>query len=227
MTKKRVLIIEDDPDSRAMLEEILTVDGFTVDAAATGIDGESFLDVSSYDLLILDWELPDTSGVDLLKRFRQKGVGAPSLMLTARSHIDDKEKGFEHGADDYLTKPFNVRELRARINALLRRGHYVEDVLAFKNVMLNIKTHEVFVDDERVTLLPKEYALLEALLRNRNQIFTLDSLINTLWDASENATYDAVRTCMTRLRKKIDRKERQSIITTVVGVGYKIEDREG
>ncbi len=210
-----------------MLEEILTVDGFTVDAAATGIDGESFLDVSSYDLLILDWELPDTSGVDLLKRFRQKGVGAPILMLTARSHIDDKEKGFEHGADDYLTKPFNVRELRARINALLRRGHYVEDVLAFKNVMLNIKTHEVFVDDERVTLLPKEYALLEALLRNRNQIFTLDSLINTLWDASENATYDAVRTCMTRLRKKIDRKERQSIITTVVGVGYKIEDRDG
>ena len=225
MTNKRVLIIEDDPDSRAMLEEILTIDGFTVDAAANGTDGESFLDVSSYDLLILDWELPDTSGVDLLKRFRQKGVGAPILMLTARSHIEDKEKGFEYGADDYLTKPFNVRELRARLAALLRRGHYVEDVLEFKNVRLDVKTHEVFVDNERVTLLPKEYALLETLMRNRNQIFTLDSLINTLWDASENATYDAVRTCMTRLRKKIDRKDEQSIITTVVGVGYKIDDR--
>lgn len=226
MSTKKVLIIEDDPDVLATLVEILTLEDFSIDSADNGADGAAFLDVSSYDLIIVDWGLPDTTGIELLKKFRTKGVETPVLMLTARNQIEDKEEGLYSGADDYLTKPFSVRELRARVTALMRRsGSYVDAVLQFRNLTMNVKTREVTVDGHSVTLLPKEFALLETLLRNKNKVYTLDDLVSKLWDSSDNASYDAVRQTMRRLRKKIDVDENNSLITTIVGVGYKIEEQ--
>lgn len=225
MSRKKVLIIEDDPDVLATLVEIMTLEDFGIDSADNGADGEAFLDIGSYDLLIVDWGLPDTTGIELLKKFRSKGVDTPVLMLTARNQIEDKEEGLYSGADDYLTKPFSIRELRARVTALMRRsGSYIDAELKFRNLTMNVKTREVTVDGNSITLLPKEFALLETLLRNRNKVYTLDDLVSKLWDSSESASYDAVRQTMRRLRKKIDVDEKDSIITTIVGVGYKVEE---
>ena len=225
MTGKKALVIEDDPDVLATLEDILVLEEFVVDSSVTGAEGLAFLDVSIYDIIVVDWGLPDTTGIELLKTIRAGGVETPVLMLTARGQEEDKETGLLSGADDYLTKPFGVREFRARVVALLRRsGSYVDASLKYRHLSINLKSREVLVANQSVTLLPKEFSLLSTLLKNRNKVFTLDDLVNKLWDVGDNASYDAVRQCVARLRKKIDLSGEPSIITTIVGVGYKVEE---
>ncbi|MEZ4488429.1 MAG: response regulator transcription factor [Cyanobacteriota/Melainabacteria group bacterium] len=224
MTEKRALIIEDDPDVAATLVDILGLDGFTVDSTESGSEGKAYADVGYYDLIVLDWGLPDTTGIEVLKHFREKNIDTPILMLTARSQDEDKESGLLGGADDYLTKPFSIKELRARIVALMRRrGSYAGFSLQFRHCKVDLKSREVTVDGKSVSLLPKEFSLLTMFLQNQNRVFSLDDLVNRLWDGEEGASYDAVRQCVKRLRKKVDIDGSPSIITTIVGVGYKIE----
>lgn len=177
-----------------------------------------------YELIILDWELPGMSGPEILKEFRNAGKTTPVLMLTGKSTIDDKEAGFGAGADDYLTKPFNMKELSIRLRALLRRpGSMTANVIKIANLELDQANFRLTKDGEEVKLLPKEFALIEFLMRHPNQVFSTDALLNRVWESESDSTGSALTTCIKRLRKKLDDEGQPSIITTVHGVGYKLD----
>jgi len=177
-----------------------------------------------YELVILDWELPGMHGPQILKEFRDAGKTTPVLMLTGKGTIDDKEVGFGAGADDYLTKPFNMKELSIRLRALLRRpGGMTASIITIANLELDQANFKLLKDGEEVKLLPKEFALMEFLMRHPNQVFSQDALLNRVWESDSDSTGSALTTCIKRLRKKLDEEGKPSIITTVHGVGYKLE----
>ncbi len=220
----KVLIVEDDVALGKMVRDWLLMEHHKVEIVTDGADAKEMLKVYDYDIVILDWELPHVSGIEILKEFRSRGKSTPVLVLTGRSAIDDKETGFDAGADDYLTKPFHGKELTARLRALLRRPEgYVGDLLTFGNLTLDHANYEVKKDGEEIRLLPKEFALLEFLMRNPNRVFAAEALLNRVWVAESEATVDALTTCIKRLRKKIDVAGQESIIRTIHGVGYKLE----
>ncbi len=220
----KVLIVEDDVALGKMVRDWLLMEHHKVEIVTDGADAKEMLKVYDYDIVILDWELPHVSGIEILKEFRSRGKSTPVLVLTGRSAIDDKETGFDAGADDYLTKPFHGKELTARLRALLRRPEgYVGDLLKFGNLTLDHANYVVTKDGEEIRLLPKEFALLEFLMRNPNRVFAAEALLNRVWIAESEATVDALTTCIKRLRKKIDVAGQDSIIRTIHGVGYKLE----
>jgi DNA-binding response OmpR family regulator len=220
----KVLIVEDDTATSSEIAEVLTLDNHTIENTDNGTIALGLLEISRFDLIILDWSLHGQSGLEVLEQFRKAGGATPILMLTGRNQITDKEQGFDAGADDYLTKPFHIKELRARVKALLRRGRELtDDRIEFRHIVLDIPAQRVFIDEQEVQLMAREFALLALLLKNRERIFSLDALISSVWASDEDVTHDAVRQCVTRIRKKIDRQGEPSIITTLAGQGYKIE----
>jgi DNA-binding response OmpR family regulator len=220
----KVLVIEDDVALAKMISDWLSIEHHKTELVHDGADAADRLKVYDYDLIVLDWELPGVKGVDLLKEFRARGGLTPVLMLTGRGTIDDKEKGFDCGADDYLTKPFHAKELTARLRALLRRPEgYLGETLKVGDISLEHANFRVTRGDEEIRLLPKEFALLEFLMRNQNRVFAAEALLNRVWATESEATVDALTTCIKRLRKKIDVEGKPSIIRTVHGVGYKLE----
>lgn len=220
----KLLLVEDDADFLDRLEEYLKTERYTVDSATTGTDGLEKLTFYQYDLVVLDWNLPGISGVDLLKQFRDMGGVTPVLMLTGRDQIADKTIGLDSGADDYLTKPFSLLELSARIRALLRRPQNVQkNTLSAGALELDTISREVFVSGKKIELLPLEYGVLEFLLRHPNQVFSHSQLVERVWKSESNATAEAVRTLITALRKKISVNDKGSIIKTVHGLGYKLD----
>lgn len=220
----KLLLVEDDADFLDRLEEYLKTERYTVDSATTGTDGLEKLRFYQYDLVVLDWNLPGISGVDLLKQFRDMGGVTPVLMLTGRDQIADKTIGLDSGADDYLTKPFSLLELSARIRALLRRPQNVQkNTLSAGALELDTISREVFVSGKKIELLPLEYGVLEFLLRHPNQVFSHSQLVERVWKSESNATAEAVRTLITALRKKISVNDKGSIIKTVHGLGYKLD----
>ncbi|HEY9788327.1 MAG TPA: response regulator transcription factor, partial [Candidatus Obscuribacterales bacterium] len=177
-----------------------------------------------YDLIILDWSLPDVSGIELLKQFRSQKNMTPVLMLTGKDTVADIEAGLNTGADDYLTKPFDMRELSARVNALVRRRAAIYDpVLRTRTLALDTRTKQVKKNGQEVKLQPQEVALLEFLLRNPNDVFSVDALFARVWPSDLDASPDTVRVCITRIRNKIDSEGQPSIIKTVHRVGYQID----
>ncbi|MBS1998349.1 MAG: response regulator transcription factor [Cyanobacteria bacterium SZAS LIN-2] len=179
-----------------------------------------------YDLAVLDWGLPGKLGVDICRDYRARGGKTPILMLTGKGEIESKLEGFDSGADDYLAKPFNLRELLARVKALLRRPEGVQsDVIHVRGYELNTKLGKVMVHGREVALLAKEMALLEFLMRHQDRIFNVDDLLDRVWQSDSESSEDAVRQCVTRLRKKIDVEGQPSLITTVKGMGYKIDSK--
>lgn len=220
----KILIVEDDLSLGKMVRDWLALDHHATELVSDGAEALSMLKVYEYDLIVLDWELPNVSGIEILKAFRAQGGLAPVLMLTGRGTIDDKESGFDSGADDYLTKPFHGKELTARIRALLRRPEgYVGDILSCGALQLDKTNYRVTRGEEEIRLLPKEFALLEFLMRNQKRVFAPEALLNRVWATESEATVDALTTCIKRLRKKIDVDGQPSIIRTVHGVGYKLE----
>jgi two-component system, OmpR family, response regulator len=179
---------------------------------------------NQYDVIVLDWDLPGATGVEICTSFRAKGGNTPIIMLTGKSTLRDKEEGLDSGADDYLTKPFHIKELSARIRALLRRPLSVTgNTLKVGDITLCPISYKVTKAEQEVQLLPREFALLEFLMRHPGQVFGAEALLDRVWNSDSEASPDALRTCMKRLRKKIESPEGDSIIKTVHGVGYKLE----
>lgn len=186
-------------------------------------DAQVKLFVSDYDVLIIDWELPDGTGIGLIREYRSKGHNSPILMFTGKSAISDKETGFDVGADDYLTKPFNMKELGMRVNALLRRSRNVtSDVLKVRGLVLDPKSYRVSKNGQELNLLPKEFALLQFLMRNPNAVFSAEALLERVWQSDSEAKSKAVSACMNRLRQKIESEDEDPIIQTIHAVGYKL-----
>jgi DNA-binding response OmpR family regulator len=221
----KVLVVEDDEFVSGLISDCLKLDHYDVEVVDTGKEASDRLRLYSYDLIILDIQLPEESGIDVCHKYRQAGGNTPIIMLTGRRTIDDKEAGLNAGADDYLTKPFNARELVARVRAVLRRPPMVQaSKLKVQDLELDPVSHEVTLDGKKLDLKPKEFSLLEFFMRNPNQVFSNNDILNRVWVSESDSSPQAVRTCMQRLRDKIDREGKPSIITTVYGLGYKLEN---
>lgn len=206
-----------------MLEALLA-EKHNVDAASTLRDANLYIDAYSYDLLILDWGLPDGTGVEFCKNLRAKGATVPVMLLTARSVIDDKETGFAQGADDYLTKPFDKRELVIRVRALVKRAApVVSEVLKAGELEFDTRGRLVTIAGETVDFQPQELTVLEFLMRNPGVVFSTDQLARRCWNSEQAITTDAVYTCVRRVRKKLAARGADRFITTVFGSGYRFD----
>lgn len=219
----KILLVEDDLDLSGEIVEWLTGHQHSVDVVHDGEQGVHRLLYYKYDLAIIDWMLPKATGVEICKRHRDAGGNSPILMLTGRDTISDKESGFDAGADDYLTKPFDLKELSARIRALLRRpATFTGNLLSVKDLTLEPGTHRVTKGGAEIRLLPKEFALLEFLMRHPNEVFSPDSLLDRVWSSDSDSAVDTVYTNIKTLRKKISPDSPSEIIKTVHGLGYKL-----
>jgi DNA-binding response OmpR family regulator len=224
----RILLVDDDEALMETLAESLIRQRYAVDIAVNGEIAEEFQDLFPYDLMVLDWLLPDTEGILLCRQFRQQGVTCPILMLTAKDDSADKVKALDAGADDYVVKPFDFAELCARIRALLRRDSPgATSVLQWGALSLNPSTFEVFYGEHQIHTTPKEYALLELFLRHPTQVFSLDAIIEDIWSFEDPPSGDAVRTHIKGLRQKLKAGGApKTFIETVYGLGYRLHPLE-
>ncbi|HEY9788224.1 MAG TPA: response regulator transcription factor [Candidatus Obscuribacterales bacterium] len=217
----KILIVEDNEELCDNICAMLAMEQHNVDSCADGVAGLAYLKTYEYDAIILDWTLPKISGIEILKQFRAQGGVTPVLMLTGRRDLDDKESGLDAGADDYLTKPFEMRELTARIRALLRRARGAPaDVLKCADVALDKQARRVTKNGQEVKLMPKDFAILELLMTYPNKVFSPEALIERIWASDTDASPDVVRKHINRIRAQIDSDGSSSLIRTVHGVGY-------
>jgi len=217
----RILLVEDDRKAATLLTRGLQEEGFVVDVASTGEDGEEKATVNEYDLLVLDWLLPGKDGLAVCRALREAGNSTPILMLTARDAVADRVSGLRTGADDYLTKPFAFDELLARVRALLRRSRVAQPtVLRVADLALDPATRRVTRGDVAITLTPKEYAILEVLMRAAGEVVTRTRLAERVWDEAAEVLDNLVDAHVSHLRKKIDRRTSLPLIHTVRGIGY-------
>lgn len=219
----KILIVEDERDLARLIAGWLTRDRHLVEVVHDGVTAWHQLMASSFDVIVLDWMLPEMSGVDLCRKYRTAGGNGCVIMLTAKDALSDKEVGFSAGADDYITKPFELKELAMRINAHLRRAETTKHTMfRIHDVEVDIENHKVLKSGSTVSLMPKEFRLLEFLIRHPARVFSSEDLIQAVWESDSLAQNDTVRGHITRLRKKLDSADKPSIITTVHGVGYKL-----
>jgi two-component system response regulator PhoP len=222
----RLLIIEDDAALRESLASNLRAQGFTVDEAGDAGEGEYFASEFAVTLAIVDLGLPDRSGTELIEKLRSDGKSFPILILTARDHWEDKVRGLNAGADDYVVKPFNLDELSARINALLRRAAgQARAVITRGPVALDTLSKEVKVEGRDVELTAYEYRILEMLMMRPGQVVTKAELTDQLYDQDFESDSNVLEVLITRLRKKLDPGRTLTIIETLRGRGYRIPDR--
>jgi two-component system response regulator TctD len=218
----RVLLVEDTRDVAEGVQARLERLGHLVDWEADGEAASARLDVQGYDLVILDVMLPGgTDGMTLLRRMRAKKSATPVLMLTARSQVDDRVTALDLGADDYLTKPFDLRELEARVRALLRRGGgSATNQISFGDLVLDLETHGVTLAEEAVELTRREQMVLELLVSRPNRIVPKEQMVDRLFGLDDAASLNAVEQHMARLRRKLAASNTE--IRTLRGLGYKI-----
>jgi DNA-binding response OmpR family regulator len=220
----RVLLVEDESALASMVADALTREHIEIECCEDGERGFALLLSGRFDVAILDWHLPGMTGVEICERARKGGVSIPILMLTGRTTSSDKEQGLDSGADDYLTKPFDVRELVMRIKTLSRRPKtFISNLLQCGDISIALENSQVFKNDQPINLLPAEYSLLEFLMRNRGKAFSAEELLTHVWKADSEVTLYAVTTCIKRLRDKIDSEGRNSILKNVHGIGYMVE----
>lgn len=226
----KILLVEDDKGLSGLVEESLSTlyAQHHVDVADNGSDGLAHIRSYAYDLLILDWDLPGVSGIEILREYRNSRKTAPVIMITGKNAIPDKETGFQSGADDYLTKPFDIRELLMRVNALLRRPATLLDSEAVSSGGISLDRNEftAFRDGVNLNLVRSEFALLEFLMRYPNQYFSTETLLDRVWSNQSDATAESVKSCVRRLRKKIDIEGAPSLIENAYGIGYRFVAQE-
>jgi DNA-binding response OmpR family regulator len=224
MTK--LLIVEDDPELSEQLAKCLQDQGYICEVAASGEDGMQLLNSFQFDLIVLDWNLPGITGLEVCKAYRKNGGVTPVLFLTGQSEIHQKESGLDSGADDYLVKPFEVRELTARIRSLLRRptGLFV-DQLSIDGLELEVQNRKVSHGSKNIHLMPTECALLEFFMRHPNRFYSTKDLLDAVWNSQSEASLESVRTCMKTLRHKLAKIDKSNFIKTVPGSGYIVESK--
>lgn len=221
-----ILIIEDEPSMQLGLRDNLELESYQVDVADDGALGLSKIKSNTYDLILLDVMLPKLSGFDVCKAARSAGINTPIILLTARGEEIDKVLGLEFGADDYITKPFSVRELLARIKAILRRSSVAvvsEDAVQIGRLKINFNAFHAREGDQEIKLSHKEFEILSYLHQNKNQVVSRYSLLEKVWGYDEQPTTRTVDNFMVRLRQKVERNPNQpQVILTVHGSGYKL-----
>ena len=222
----KVLIVEDETRAAAYIEQGLTESGYAVEVAYNGVDGLHAAAHGSHDLVILDVMLPGMDGFAVLSSMRSSKQ-TPVLMLTARSQTDDKVKGFELGADDYLVKPFEFPELLARVRALLKRGSKPagDGVLRIADLEIDPIKHRAVREGQRIDLTAKEFALLALLVRKSGEVLSRTQIASMVWDINFDSETNVVDVAIRRLRAKIDEPFQKKLIHTVRGVGYVLEQR--
>jgi two-component system OmpR family response regulator len=218
----RVLVVEDEVKMMGLLRRALEEEGYAVDGASNGSDGVWLGTENEYDAVLLDLMLPDLDGFDVCRKLREAGRWSPVLMLTARDAVTDRVAGLDAGADDYLTKPFSVAELLARLRALIRRGAVERPaILRAGDLTLDPTTRSVERAGREIELTAKEFALLEYLMRHRGEVLSRTRLIEHVWDFAYEGDSNVVDVYVRYLRNKIDRPYRRDSIETVRGVGYR------
>jgi DNA-binding response OmpR family regulator len=221
----RILLIDDDEQLMEALASKLIEQRYAVDIANAGEMGWEFILLFDFDLVVLDWMLPDIDGIELCQKIRADGYSMPIMLLTARDRQNDKVLGLDAGADDYVVKPFNFDELTARIRALLRREISVSSpIIEWQDLSLDPKTHEVHVQHQLLPLTPKEYGMIELFMRHPQQVFSPGAIINNLWAGEDPPGEEAVRTHIKGLRQKLKvAGMAKDTIKTVYGVGYRLK----
>lgn len=228
MNNAKILVIEDESAIRNLISTALQTNGYKNDVAPNGSTALLSLSTQQYDLVLLDLGLPDTDGIEIIKKYRTFST-TPIIVISARSNDNDKIIALDEGADDYLTKPFNVEELLARVRSTIRRIQYsetkkTEEVRYFINGQLKIDyvSQTVYVSDEEIHLMPIEYSLLCLLAKNVGRVLTHRYILDKVWVNSIESDLSSLRVYLTSLRKKIEKKSNEKYIQTHIGVGYKM-----
>ncbi len=221
----RLLLAEDEKDLSDAVRKILERNGYTVDSAYDGEEALAFAGSADYDGIVLDVMMPKKDGFAVVKELRKKGNGVPVLILTAKAETDDKVLGLDSGADDYLTKPFVMKELLARIRALTRRKGENTMLCTFGNVTLDPETHEMSAESS-VRLTGREYRLAEYLIRNRNVLLSTERILSNVWEFDTDAELNVVWVYISALRKKMKQIGADSEISAARGVGYRLEKKQ-
>lgn len=224
-TLAKVLLVEDDLDLATTVADGLRDERHVVELASNGIDGADLLKLEEFDIIILDWDLPGRSGVEIAKQFRASGKKTPIIMLTGRTQMDQKEEGIESGADDYITKPFDIRELKMRIKAILRRTSGVAgNQICIGDLVLDPAKYKLTKAGVDVHLAPKDFALLEFFMRNPDQVFSVAAILSRVWSYDSDASSEGLRSAIRRIRKVVDAAEdpAHSMIENVARVGYRL-----
>jgi len=223
MVKTRVLIVDDEPNIRDLLATSLRFAGYEIQTAANGAQAVAAVTESEPDIILLDVMLPDMNGFSVTKKLRSSGIQAPILFLTARDDVEDKITGLTVGGDDYLTKPFSLDEVVARIQAILRRTKTVDAesaVIDAGAVVINQDAHEVLIEGKLVDLSPTEYKLLRFLVMNPDRVLTKAQILDHVWEYDFNGDMGIVESYVSYLRKKLDPISSRPLIQTKRGVGY-------
>ena len=223
----RILVVEDDHAIAEHVRRALQTQGNSVDTADDGEQAWLLIGTENYDLLILDITLPRRSGLDLLKDLRARGLAVPVLILSARDGVNDKITGLDLGADDYLSKPFAVSELLARVRALSRRkGELDSPILHCGSLEMDLRDHRVSRNDQTLELTAKEFALLRFLLERQGHIVTHANILEKVWDVNFDMYSDVLKVVISRLRKKLEAAGEPSLIHTVRGGGYMLKESD-
>lgn len=224
----RILVIEDETTLNKNICEALEAENFVVESTFDGFLAERFLKRESFDCVVMDINLPKKNGYDLCKEFREYNTQTPVLMLTAFDELEDKIKGFDSGADDYLTKPFFMRELVMRINSLLKRSqskseNNTVDTIIASDILINTVQKKVKRQNQEIPLTPREYQILVTLCRHKGEIISKNELIKEIWGTSLNVNTNTIEVYVNFLRNKIDKPFGKNSIKTKIGYGYYLE----
>lgn len=222
----KILLVEDDIELAERLTDWFNLENHTLEVVHSGLDAIQMLGSFEFDVIVLDWGLPGATGVEVCRHYRKAGGQSPILFLTGKGDISSREEGLDSGGDDYLVKPFDVRELSARVRSLLRRPKGILPTeLTIQGVALELGNRLVTVGSQSVHLMPKQCSLLEFLMRHPNRPFGAKALLDAVWPSESEASEDTVRTCMKTLRRQLATVGKEDLIKTVLGSGYLIEDK--
>jgi DNA-binding response OmpR family regulator len=224
----KILVVEDELALLEGITKILNEENYQTDSALNGYEGLQLANQNIYDAIILDIMLPELDGFSILKSLRENSIRTPVLLLTAKDSVEDRVKGLDLGADDYLIKPFASPELLARIRVLLRgKGENIESELNYGPIVLNENDHDGYIDDHKLNLTVKEYLLLEFFIRNKEQILLRDQIFNRIWGFSSDSGVNVVDVYVHHLRKKLALSNCDQYIKTIRGIGFMLKGDDG
>ena len=223
----KILFAEDDRDLSVAVKTLLERTGYLVDTVYDGAEALAYAEAESYDGMILDWMMPEKDGVQALREMRAKGITTPCLLLTARDAIEDRVTGLDAGADDYLPKPFNGKELLARVRAMMRRREtYVPDVISWEDLQLDKSSCELRCGTQSIRLTGKMYQMAELFIENPKHLFSAQQLMDRVWGWDSEAEINVVWVNISQLRKKLSELGSETEIRVYRGTGYALEKKE-